>query len=170
MVDTGIRRIVEHDHKFRMQVLILSIVLGALLVGFMMFSLSSDDFHPSPANNHVPEKSTPYPLPDPNTNQKNYTNSIGMDFVLIPAGEFDMGSPSDEWDRYGREGPIHKVNIPYGFYLGKYEVTHKQWHEVMGDKPSFFKGDDRPVESVSWNQVQEFINRLNARLKERYKD
>lgn len=144
-------------------ILILVIMLGALIAGFMIFTSGSNESRPSPANNYVPEKSIPYPFPGTNTNQKNYTNSIGMDFVLIPAGEFDMGSPSDEWDRYGREGPVHKVNISYGFYLGKYEVTQKQWHEVMVDKPSFFKDDDRPVESVSWNQVKEFINRLNAK-------
>jgi formylglycine-generating enzyme required for sulfatase activity len=84
-----------------------------------------------------------------------------MEFVLIPAGEFDMGSPAKEENRVQDEGPVHHVNIPTAFYMGKYEVTQKQWREVMGNNPSTFKGDDLPVEQVSWNDVQEFIKRLN---------
>jgi len=80
-----------------------------------------------------------------------------MEFVLIPAGEFDMGSGIDN------EGPVHYVKNPKPFYLSKYEVTQKQWREVMGSDPSFFKGDDLPVEQVSWNDVQEFIKKLNER-------
>ncbi|MCX9084940.1 MAG: hypothetical protein OIN87_09105 [Candidatus Methanoperedens sp.] len=124
MVGTGLRSIVEHEGKFHKYALIASIVLGILLCVLIIFSpeslifipgiINGSDNHidvkPLRANNYVPEKSIPYPFPGTNTNQNNYTNSIGMDFVLIPAGEFDMGSPSDEWDRYGREGPVHKVN------------------------------------------------------------
>ena len=90
------------------------------------------------------------------------TNTIGMEFVLIPAGEFDMGSPPDEEGRRSWEGPVHHVNIEKAFYMCKYEVTQKQWREVMGDNPSYFKGDDDlPVEYVSWDNVQEFIKKLN---------
>lgn len=90
-----------------------------------------------------------------------FTNFKDMEFVLIPAGEFDMGSPAKEANRVQDEGPVHHVNIPTAFYMGKYEVTQKQWREVMGNNPSTFKGDDLPVEQVSWNDVQEFIKRLN---------
>ena len=86
-----------------------------------------------------------------------------MEFVLIQPGEFDMGSPANETGRYDDEGPIHHVTISEAFYLGKYEVTQKQWHEVMGDNPSYFKGDDLPVENVSWDDVQEFIKKLNKK-------
>lgn len=58
--------------------------------------------------------------------------------VLIPAGEFEMGSPSDEAGRYYNEGPVHHVNIENAFYVGRYEVTQKQWREIMGDNPSYF--------------------------------
>jgi hypothetical protein len=71
-----------------------------------------------------------------------FTNSIGMEFVLIPAGEFEMGSPSDEEWRRSEEGPVHHVNIEKAFYMGRHEVTQKQWHEVMGDNPSDFKGSE----------------------------
>ncbi|PXF60810.1 MAG: formylglycine-generating enzyme family protein [Candidatus Methanogaster sp.] len=84
-----------------------------------------------------------------------------MEFVLIPAGEFEMGSPSGEEDRDSDEGPVHHVKIEKEFYMGRYEVTQKEWREVMGDNPSYFKGDDQPVETVSWDKVQEFIRKLN---------
>ena len=87
-------------------------------------------------------------------------NSLGMELVLIPAGEFMMGS-----DYYqAEERPVHRVIISKPFYLGKYEVTQAEWLEVMGTHPSHFKGDlKRPVERVSWYMVQEFMRRLNAR-------
>jgi formylglycine-generating enzyme required for sulfatase activity len=91
------------------------------------------------------------------------TNSIGMEFVKIPAGEFNMGSPSNEEGRGDSECPIHHVKISNAFYMGKYEVTQKQWRDVMGDSPSNFKGDNLPVESVSWNNVQNFIKKLNEK-------
>ena len=86
---------------------------------------------------------------------------IGMEFVLIPAGEFMMGS---DFVR-SNEQPIHKVHISKPFYLGKYPVTQTQWLVVIGGlNPSRFTGDpDRPIESVSWDNVQEFIRRLNDR-------
>jgi formylglycine-generating enzyme required for sulfatase activity len=91
------------------------------------------------------------------------TNTIGMEFVLIPAGEFEMGSPPDEEDMWSAEGPDHHVNIEKPFYMGRYEVTQKQWREIMGDNPSYFKGDNLPVEEVSWDDVQEFIRKLNEK-------
>jgi formylglycine-generating enzyme required for sulfatase activity len=95
--------------------------------------------------------------------QKTITNSIGMDFVLIPAGEFDMGSPSNEAGRTDFEGPVHHVKISNAFYMGKYEVTQKQWRDVMENSPSNFKGDNLPVEMVSWNDAQDFIMKLNEK-------
>lgn len=84
-----------------------------------------------------------------------------MEFVRIPAGEFMMGSPSNEEGRYDSESPIHKVTIKNPFYLGKYPVTQRQWVAVMGDNPSYFKGDNLPIENVSWEGVQDFIKKLN---------
>ncbi len=80
----------------------------------------------------------------------------GIEFVQIPVGEFMMGSEDG-----GAERPVHKVTIKNSFYLGKYPITQKQWKAVMGSNPSEFKGDDRPVEHVSWNDVQAFIRKLN---------
>ncbi|KAF5412531.1 MAG: Hercynine oxygenase [Candidatus Methanocomedens sp.] len=92
-----------------------------------------------------------------------FINTIDMEFVLIQPGDFDMGSPANETGRQDNEGPVHHVTISEAFYLSKYEVTQKQWHEVMGDNPSHFKGDDLPVENVSWNDVQEFIKKFNKK-------
>jgi formylglycine-generating enzyme required for sulfatase activity len=90
------------------------------------------------------------------------TNIIGMEFVLIPAGSFTMGDDGESAD--DDEKPRHRVTISQPFYLGKYEVTQMQWAVVMGNNPSRFKELSNPVENVSWNDVQEFIRRLNQML------
>ncbi|MDW7731758.1 MAG: formylglycine-generating enzyme family protein [Methanolobus sp.] len=85
-----------------------------------------------------------------------FTNSIGMDFKLIEAGSFNMGT-----SKYAYSQPVHEVRLQDPFYIGVYEVTQKQCEEVMGTNPSNFKGDNLPVESVSWDEAQEFVARLN---------
>ena len=91
---------------------------------------------------------------------KTWVNSIGMEFVLIPAGSFMMGSEEGESD----ERPVHQVTISRPFYLGKYEVIQAQWQAIMGNNPSLFQGDPKlPVEQVWWTDVQEFIRKLNAK-------
>ena len=89
-----------------------------------------------------------------------FTNSLGMGFVLIPAGSFMMGSPSSEPKRDSDERQ-HKVTLTKGFYMGVTEITQGQWKAIMGNNPSNFKGDNRPVERVSWDDCQEFIRKLN---------
>ena len=81
-----------------------------------------------------------------------------MQFALIPVGKFEMGSDMGE----EKERPVHTVRISKPFYLGIHEVTQGQWETVMGHNPSRFKGDtSRPVETVSWEEVQKFIEKLN---------
>lgn len=82
----------------------------------------------------------------------------------VPAGRFLMGSPKDEPGRADDETQ-HEVTLTRGFWLGETVVTQALWHAVMGDNPSNFKGDDLPVECVSWNDCQEWIARAN-RLRE----
>lgn len=89
-------------------------------------------------------------------------NSIGMEFILVPAGDFEMGSPSKEKRRKLWEGPVHKVTIKKPFYLGRYPVTQEQWSKVMGNNPSYFREEKLPVETVSWEDTQAFIRKLNA--------
>ena len=95
--------------------------------------------------------------------EKTHTNSIGMEFVLIPAGSFMMGRNPALENGNDEETPQHRVTISKPFYLGKFEVTQTEWEAVMGNNPSNFKGRTKPVEKVSWNDVQEFIKRLNAK-------
>jgi formylglycine-generating enzyme required for sulfatase activity/serine/threonine protein kinase len=78
-----------------------------------------------------------------------------MKFAWIPPGTFQMGGDQDE-----REKPIRRVTLTKGFYLGVYPVTQAQWRAVMNDNPSQFKGDDRPVEQVSWDDCQTFCDNL----------
>jgi len=90
---------------------------------------------------------------------------VNMRFVLVPAGSFTMGSPSDEDGRYGDEGPQHRVTLD-AFLLAKTECTQAQWQAVMGSNPSFFKhaGSNAPVEQVSWNDIQDFERKTGLAL------
>ena len=87
----------------------------------------------------------------------------GMEFVWVPPGEFVMGSDSEH--AYPRERPLTRVRISRGYWLGRYEVTQGQWRTVMGNNPSGFDecGSDCPVEQVSWEDAQAFMQALNAR-------
>ena len=91
------------------------------------------------------------------------TNSVGMGFVRIPAGDFRMGSTSSEALRH--ESPVKRVTISEPFYMGKHEVTQRQWRAVMGSNPSHFSdcGLDCPVENVSQLDARVFVARLNGR-------
>ena len=86
--------------------------------------------------------------------------STGIEFVYIPGGTFSMGDLFGEGD--GDEKHIQQVTIE-GFWMSKYEVTQGQWKILMKDNPSYFKnGADYPVENVSWNDIQEFIRKINS--------
>ncbi|KPA16234.1 serine/threonine protein kinase, partial [Candidatus Magnetomorum sp. HK-1] len=93
-----------------------------------------------------------------------FTNSLGMTFVYIEPGTFMMGSPPDEPGRNDNETQ-HQVTLTKGYYLQTTEVTQGQWKAVMGNNPSYFSncGDDCPVEKVSWNDAQEFIQEINQK-------
>ena len=86
---------------------------------------------------------------------------LKLEMMPIPAGSFVMGSPVDEEGRDDVEGPQTTVTITKPFWLGKTEVTQSQWKAVMGNNPSRFKGDDLPVEQVSWNDAVAFCEKLN---------
>ncbi len=75
-----------------------------------------------------------------------------------------MGSPETEEGRYEWEGPRHRVSIDSGFWMSDTPCTQALWEAVMGENPSHFKAAERPVESVSWHQCQEFLAALNSRL------
>ena len=81
----------------------------------------------------------------------------GMKFVLIPAGSFLMGN------KKLRIEPVHKVTIK-SFLMSQYEVTQKVWQQVIGQNPSYFRGDSKPVENVSWDDVQKFCQKTGLEL------
>jgi formylglycine-generating enzyme required for sulfatase activity len=82
--------------------------------------------------------------------------------VLIRGGSFFMGSPASEARRYDTEGPQRQVRVS-DFYIGKYEVTQKEWVSVIGSNPSYFQGDELPVEQVSWYEIIEYCNMRSIR-------
>jgi formylglycine-generating enzyme required for sulfatase activity len=95
-------------------------------------------------------------------------NDLGMNFVQIPAGRFQMGSNETDNER-----PIHTVNVS-AFKMMTTEVTQGQWQAIMGENPSYFDGwifsnDDHPVERVSWNDAQNFIIKLNQKTGKVYR-
>jgi formylglycine-generating enzyme required for sulfatase activity len=87
-------------------------------------------------------------------------NSVGMEFVQIQPGVFQMGSPENEPGHYGNETQ-HKVRITKPYSLQTTEVTQAQYQRVMGSNPSFFKGDDLPVEEVYWEDANTFCKKLS---------
>ncbi len=80
--------------------------------------------------------------------------------VRVEGGTFTMGATSEQGSPYIDEKPTHQVTLST-YYIGKYEVTQAEWQAVMGTNPSDFKGDNLPVECVSWDDCQEFIRKLN---------
>jgi formylglycine-generating enzyme required for sulfatase activity len=104
-------------------------------------------------------------------------NGIGIEMVSIAGGTFWMGSPDGEESRWDRESPQHEVSVP-DFFLGKFAVTQAQWRAVaqlpqinqsLNADPSYFKGDNRPVEKVSWDDAQEFCARLSQATGKAYR-
>ena len=104
-------------------------------------------------------------------------NGITLDMVAIPGGTFLMGSPETEEGHREEESPQHQVTVK-SFFMGKYPVTQAQWQAVaarpqvkteLEPDPSYFKGDDRPVERVSWDDAMEFCERLSEYTKRSYR-
>ena len=91
-----------------------------------------------------------------------------LEMVLIPAGEFLMGSPDTDKDAWDNEKPRHWVRISKPFYLGRCPVTQQQWEALMGNSPSYFEEPmpNNPVDGVSWDDCQQVLKRLNERLRQ----
>jgi formylglycine-generating enzyme required for sulfatase activity len=131
----------------------------AVLIYFVFFA--SSGALPEKPPEHQPGPGQPEALP------ATFTNSLGMEFVLVPKGK--------SWQGGGSHAPGTEVEIRHDFYLGKYEVTQEEWEKVTGSNPSVFskvagvsKEDQNrfPVEQVSWEDAQAFIERLNEKAKE----
>ncbi|MBD2130978.1 SUMF1/EgtB/PvdO family nonheme iron enzyme [Sphaerospermopsis sp. FACHB-1094] len=94
-------------------------------------------------------------------------NNVTLEMVEIPGGKFMMGSPETEAKRDSDESPQHQVTVS-GFFMGKYEVTQKQYQAIMGSNPSDFKGENRPVERVSWDDAVGFCEKLSKKTGKKY--
>ncbi|MTJ10199.1 formylglycine-generating enzyme family protein [Anabaena sp. UHCC 0204] len=102
-------------------------------------------------------------------------NNITLEMVEIPGGSFIMGSPTSEKGRSDNESPQHEVNVP-AFAMGRFAVTQEQYQQIMGKNPSKFKDDgstaltnQRPVESVSWDNAVDFCNKLSEKTGLKYR-
>ena len=96
-------------------------------------------------------------------------NGINIEMVKVEAGSFDMGATPEMENPWEDEKPVHRVTLTNNYYVGKYEITQALWQAVMGNNPSRFKGDDLPVEKVSWDDCQDFISKLNAMTGKRFR-
>ncbi len=94
-------------------------------------------------------------------------DGVSLRMVEIPGGSYTQGSPSDEPRRDSDEGPQRMVTVPR-FFMGMFQITQAQYAAVMGENPSRFRGDNRPVEQVSWNNAKTFCDRLSDRTGRRY--
>jgi formylglycine-generating enzyme len=100
------------------------------------------------------------PATEPPNGESFSVSELNLDMLWCKPGTFMMGSPEDEKGR-GKDETQHEVTLTKGFYLGKYEVTQKQWEKVMGrEHQSKFKGATLPVETVSWNDTMNFCQKL----------
>jgi formylglycine-generating enzyme required for sulfatase activity len=108
----------------------------------------------------TPAQPEPVLLPKPYIEN---LNGVPLEMILVPAGKFTMGS-----DKRDDEKPPHEVIVP-SFYIGKFQITQKQWQAVMGKNPSHFKGDELPVEGVSWHDAQAFCEKLRVMTGKAYR-
>ncbi|MBO1066628.1 MULTISPECIES: bifunctional serine/threonine-protein kinase/formylglycine-generating enzyme family protein [Nostocales] len=117
------------------------------------------------------------PKPAANTNlninpQSSFTEDLGkgvkLEMIAIPGGTFLMGSPENEAGRRDSESPQHQVTVP-SFFMGKYQLTQAQYQAILGTNPAFFKGNNRPVEKVSWNDAVVFCKKLNQNTGKNYR-
>ena len=109
------------------------------------------------------QQSTPqtHPTVSDNTISIPVKDGISIDMVRVEAGTFTMGATAEMNDPYDKEKPTHRLTLTNDYYIGKYEVTQALWQTVMGNNPSKFKGDNLPVEHVSWKDCQKFLSKLN---------
>lgn len=143
--------------------------------------LSTPNVTAAPTPTRTPVSTRTDKNPNEKTSGKIRKNSIGVELVYVPPGDFIMGSSAEEIaeaveqrkkyakdaksEDFANETPGHKVIVREGFWIGKFEVTQAQWQAVTGSNPSKFTecGADCPVERVSWDDIQIFLKKLNAK-------
>ena len=95
-------------------------------------------------------------------------NGVTFNMIKVDGGTFTMGATSEQENPDSDEKPAHQVTLST-YYIGETEVTQALWKAVMGSNPSYFKGDNLPVENVSWNDCQDFVRKLNNLTGKRFR-
>ncbi|MFA6186787.1 MAG: formylglycine-generating enzyme family protein [Phycisphaerae bacterium] len=131
--------------------------IAVLMVVFVaaFFAVAKEDKPQAPAN-AAPKAATPAPT----EKTIDLGNDVTLTLVLIPAGEFDMGSPMEELKRDSDESQ-HHIKLTKSFYIGKFEVTQLQYRVIMEQNPSKFGGDKLPVDNVNWYEAARFLKKLS---------
>jgi formylglycine-generating enzyme required for sulfatase activity len=161
-----IKKQASFNHAYLIQSGFLPVKTPAVSTNFSSFqTISTDILSTADILSHIPtaEKTMASISLEPEAPAKQIVNSLGMTFVLIPAGTFMMGSPEDEPGRFAEREVRHEVTLTQPYYMQTTQVTQGQWESVMGNNPSHFKdgGPNCPVENVSWEDTQAFISKLN---------
>jgi formylglycine-generating enzyme required for sulfatase activity len=143
-------------------------IVGVMvLIAFAMSIVLVGDAVTSGAEKNAPEKETATTAALSGLRRTFKDPYTGMEFVFIKGGCYEMGDTFGDGNK--DEKPSHNLCVD-DFYLGIYEVIQGQWEKVMGNNPSHFKkGDNYPVEQVSWEDVQQFIYRLNNQTGRKYR-
>ena len=137
------------------------ILLMVIIIGGIVWLTLAKTRKPSPSTaQSEQEKLTENKLPPTGQSFTEKINGIEIQMVSVPGGTFLMGSPLSETGRDKDEGPQNDTTVQ-SFDMSKYEVTQAQYKAVMGTNPSSFKGDELPVDSVSWNDAVEFCRKLS---------
>lgn len=148
--------------KSRTKKMLLWIVIGVVVVAGVIIGVNSKGDSSSNANSVQSESAIQNGNNASYSNGVLYVDGVTYDMIKVQAGTFTMGATSEMKDPWHNEKPTHQVTLTNDYYIGKTEVTQAMWKAVMGNNPSFFKGDNLPVESVSWNDCQKFISKLNS--------
>jgi formylglycine-generating enzyme required for sulfatase activity len=131
--------------------------IAVLMVVFVaaFFAVAKEDKKQTPAN-----AASKAATPAPTEKTIDLGNEVSLTLVLIPAGEFDMGSPMEELKRDNDEAQ-HHIKLTKPFYMGKFEVTQLQYRVIMSENPSKFGGDKLPVDNVNWYEAARFLKKLS---------
>lgn len=156
--------------KWLLRLLVVPAVLGGILL-IIFFLPRSCSVRNTPADTPsdslsaadslataVSEEQKPY-VEDSLGNRTYTVNGVSFKMIRVEAGTFEMGTKADDGG-----GPVHKVTLTRDYFIGETEVTQALWETIMGSNPSHFKGEDLPVETIGWPEIQEFIQKLNVQL------
>ena len=141
----------------------------AMAYGTHRLRLTAEGYEPLETTVEVSEAQRTFALQLPRKGTRIYTaNGVSFTMVTVEGGTFTMGATPEQQNPYDSEKPAHQVTLST-FAIGETEVTQALWKAVMGSNPSAWKGDNLPVERVSWEDCQEFIWKLNALTGERFR-